>query len=242
MGKSIKILLADDDLNLGPILKAYLEQRGFHTQLVTDGAMAVKAFKEGEFDFCILDVMMPVQDGYEAAKNIRLLSSNVPIMFLSAKNQEADKVKGFECGADDYVTKPFSMEELILRISAILRRYINSSIEDDLFEIGNFVFDYNRQQLIFIDPETEKEDVIKLTSKESDLLNLLCFNMNSVVSRIEALQKIWHNDTYFNARSMDVYITKLRRHLAKDPNIDIINQHGVGFKLAYTKARKKGKS
>ncbi|MBP1630251.1 MAG: DNA-binding response regulator [Bacteroidetes bacterium] len=233
---TIKILLAEDDLNLGPILKAYLEQKGFPTKLATDGEMAVNMYRTDEFDFIILDVMMPVLDGYAAAKEIRKFNEKIPILFLSAKNQEADKIKGFEVGADDYITKPFSMEELLLRIQAITRRTHEERPEDNIFSIGQYyTFDYNKQLITFSGNDNFPYEEIKLTSKESELLRVFTLNSNQIVDRGIVLQKIWKNDTYFNARSMDVYITKLRKYLKKDPAVEIANQHGVGFKLCFPK-------
>ncbi len=228
MNKKNTILLAEDDQNLGGILKSYLEAKGFPTQLSVDGKEALETFKRGEFDFCVFDVMMPVMDGFTLAKEIRKIDKKIPILFLTAKSMQEDKLTGFEVGADDYLTKPFSMEELILRIKAILRRY-NEAAENkptnSIFEFGNFKFDYNRQLLINGKHEQ------KLTSKEAELLKLLCENINNVLDRSAALNKIWYDDSYFNARSMDVYITKLRKYLKEDPEVNLINVHGVGFKL-----------
>lgn len=182
---------------------------------------------------CILDVMMPVKDGFAAAIEIKKIKKNVPIIFLTAKNQEQDKLNGFALGADDYLTKPFSMDELLMRINVITRRTRVSSDDENIFEISNFLFDYNRQMMTYTNPQTGEKENLKLTSKEAELLRIFCLTPNQVVDRSTILQKIWRNDTYFNARSMDVYITKLRKYLRKDPNVDIVNQHGVGFKLAF---------
>ncbi len=228
MKKDLRILLAEDDKNLGNVLKAYLEAKGFITDLSTDGKAGLELFKRGEYDFCILDIMMPIMDGFTLAKEIRKLDTKVPFLFLTAKAMQEDKVQGFEVGADDYLTKPFSMEELLLRIKAILRRSQSeegAASEVSEFKFGGFVFDYNRQLL-----SARKGDQ-KLTSKEADLLKLLCQNMNNVLDRSVALNKIWYDDSYFNARSMDVYITKLRKYLKDDPKVELINVHGVGFKL-----------
>lgn len=233
---TIKILLAEDDLNLGPILKAYLEQKGYPTKLATDGEMAINMFRTDEFDFIILDVMMPVMDGYQAAREIRKLNDRIPIMFLTAKNQEQDKIRGFEVGADDYLTKPFSMDELLLRILAITRRTHEEKPEDNIFTFGKYYsFDYNKQLIIFSGNDEHPYQELKLTSKESELLRVFAMNSNQIVDRGLVLQKIWKNDTYFNARSMDVYITKLRKYLKLDPAVEIANQHGVGFKLVFPK-------
>ena len=223
-----KILLAEDDKNLGSVLKAYLEAKGYTTTLCMDGKEALETFKRNEFDFCILDIMMPIMDGFTLAKEIRKLDKHIPFLFLTAKSMQEDKVHGFELGADDYLTKPFSMEELLLRIKAIRRRIEENSKakpENNFFTFGKYKFDHNRQ-ILEVDGKQQK-----LTSKEADLLKLLCQNMNSVLDRSVALNKIWFDDSYFNARSMDVYITKLRKYLKDDPDVELINVHGVGFKL-----------
>jgi DNA-binding response OmpR family regulator len=223
-----KILLAEDDKNLGNVLKAYLEAKGFNTTLCIDGKEALETFKRHEFDFCILDIMMPVMDGFTLAKEIRKLDSHIPFLFLTAKSMQEDRIQGLEIGADDYLTKPFSMEELLLRIKAIRRRIEEGSKNkpsNNIFNFGEYIFDYNRQMLSIGSNQQ------KLTSKEADLLKLLCQNMNNVLDRSAALNKIWYDDSYFNARSMDVYITKLRKYLKEDPDVELINVHGVGFKL-----------
>ena len=225
---SIKVLLAEDDKNLGSVLTSYLEAKGFPTQLFENGEDAYRAFKKEKFDFCIIDVMMPVMDGFTLAGEIRLLDKSVPLLFLTAKAMQEDKLKGFELGADDYMTKPFSMEELLVRMKAILRRlHERKSMEAsrNIYQIGALTFDYNRQLL-----KLQALDQ-KLTSKESELLKLLCDHANEVLDRSIALKKIWLDDSYFNARSMDVYITKLRKYLKADPNVELINLHGIGFKL-----------
>ncbi len=226
MNTGIKILLAEDDPNLGTVLRAYLNQKGFITFLAVSGQMAIDLFRTEEIDLCILDIMMPIKDGCTVAKEIRGIDRRIPIIFLTAKSQPEDKIKGFEAGADDYITKPFSMEELLFRIQAVLRRTIDENKpENNIYHIGNYVFDFNRQ-ILEINGEERR-----VTSKESDLLRLFCQNLNSLVDRTSALHKIWKDDSYFNARSMDVYITKLRKYLKDDPNLEIVNVHGVGFKL-----------
>ncbi|MEI6173498.1 MAG: response regulator transcription factor [Bacteroidota bacterium] len=223
-----RLLLAEDDRNLGNILKNYLEAKGYATTLCLNGQEAVDAFSRKEFDFCILDIMMPVKDGFAAATEIRAANRKIPILFLTAKTLQEDKLKGFEIGADDYITKPFSMEELILRIQAILRRTdepAKTAAADNIFDIGIYTFDFNRQTLI----SRNKEQ--KLTSKEAGLLRLLCTHANEVLDRSTALNEIWNDDSYFNARSMDVYIVKLRKYLKEDPRVELLNVHGVGFKL-----------
>lgn len=226
MENQIKVLLAEDDKNLGTILKAYLDAKGLPTTLCSDGSEALEKFKRDDFNFCILDVMMPVMDGFTLAAEIRKMDKKVPMLFLTAKALQEDKLKGFELGADDYMTKPFSMEELLLRIKAIIRRSAEDTVKPTVFKVGRFTFDYNRQLLTLDNGEENK-----LTSKESELLRLLCENMNRVLDRSVALNKIWYDDSYFNARSMDVYITKLRKYFKPDPNVELMNVHGVGFKL-----------
>jgi DNA-binding response OmpR family regulator len=228
----INVLLAEDDKNLGSVLRSYLEAKGFPTTLCANGQEAFDQFKKGQFDFCIVDVMMPVKDGFTLAKEIREKDKKIPILFLTAKSMQEDKLKGFELGADDYLTKPFSMEELLMRMKAIIRRTTENKIMEanrSFYEIGSFTFDYNRQ--ILKKGETEQ----KLTSKESELLKMLCDNVNEVLDRSEALNKIWFDDSYFNARSMDVYVTKLRKYLKDDSSIELINVHGVGFKMVINK-------
>lgn len=226
--KKIKILLAEDDPNLGTILKAFLEAKGFPARLAVNGAEAYNMFLKESFDFCIFDVMMPEKDGFTLAKDVRKIDKKVPILFLTAKSMQEDIIEGLKIGADDYLTKPFSMDELLLRINAILRR---SNIEDasesqkTFFHIGNYTFDFSRQILSF------KGEDQKLTSKEAQLLKMLCDFTNDVLDRSLALKKIWLDDNYFNARSMDVYIAKLRKYLKKDANVELLNVHGKGFKL-----------
>jgi len=224
----MKIMLAEDDPNLGTILKAYLEAKGFGVKLFVNGDEALKAFLKEPFEFCILDVMMPIKDGFTLAKDIRRIDKNVPILFLTAKNMQEDVIEGFKVGADDYLTKPFSMEELLLRINAISRRAVPSKNQEShktFYHIGKYTFDFSRQIL-----SIEGED-LKLTSKESSLLKMLCDKMNDVLDRSLALKRIWLDDNYFNARSMDVYIAKLRKYLKKDPTVELLNVHGKGFKL-----------
>jgi len=231
MIKNLKILLAEDDPNLGMILKSYLEARGYLTELCDNGQKAINSFKKQSFDFCIIDVMMPIKDGFTVAKEIKAMNKKVPMMFLTAKSMQDDIIEGLKIGADDYMTKPFSMEELLLRMNAIMKRSVdnNEEFENNVFKVGHFTFDYNRQLLIHDKVEQ------KLTSKEADLLRLLFKNKNTILDRSEALLNVWGNDSYFNARSMDVYMTKLRKHLKSDTSIEIINIHGKGFKLFINK-------
>jgi two-component system, OmpR family, response regulator len=228
----IKVLLAEDDRNLGNILKNYLDAKGYVTTLCINGEEAIGSFGKNDFDFCILDIMMPVKDGFEVAREIRAKDRKVPILFLTAKSMQEDKLKGFEAGADDYITKPFSMEELLMRMQAILRRSDDSPKiipPENIFRIGQYTFDFNRQTLTIRNKEQ------KLTSKEAGLLQLLCTSANDVLDRSVALNKVWNDDSYFNARSMDVYIVKLRKYLREDPSVELINVHGIGFKLVMNK-------
>lgn len=227
MSKDVKILLAEDDNNLGNLLCDYLKAKGYHTVLAANGEEAFNLFIKGAYNLCLLDVMMPVKDGFTLAKEIRKVNENVPIIFLTAKSMKDDTLQGFSAGADDYITKPFSMEELLARINAVLRRSIgeNEKQDDTKFEIGKYHFDYQKRLLI----GGVKDQ--KLTSKENDLLRLLCINEGKVLERTHALKAIWEDDNYFNARSMDVYIAKLRKHLKEDENIEIMNVHGRGFRF-----------
>lgn len=223
----MKILLAEDDHNLGTLLHEYLEAKGYDVMLAKDGNEGLDLFLKHEFDFCILDVMMPKKDGFALAKEIKIKNAEIPLIFLTAKSMQDDTLKGFELGADDYITKPFSMEELLVRIKAILKRTKKMEIEvaSGQYKIGNYDFFPNQHEL-------QANGVIqKLTTKESDLLLLFSKNSNRVVSRSYALKLIWGDDSYFNARSMDVYITKLRKFLKSDSSIQIMNLHGEGFKL-----------
>jgi len=224
MMEKIRILLTEDDANLGSLLREYLIAKGFDVELQPDGEKGLLAFRRAHFDLCILDVMMPVKDGFSMAKEVRIMNTEVPIIFLTAKSMKEDVLEGFNSGADDYMTKPFSMEELIMRIEAILRRTTKSSSQE-LFTLGEVMFDSNKQHL------TKNDTTIKLTTKESELLKLLCQHGNQILERNYALKAIWKDDNYFNARSMDVYITKLRKHLQDVPGIQIINVHGKGYKL-----------
>jgi two-component system OmpR family response regulator len=221
-----RILLAEDDENLGSLLQEYLQAKNYEADWVTNGEKAFRHFEQFHYDLCLLDVMMPVKDGFTLAAEIRMLNSEIPIIFLTAKSMKEDVLEGFSLGADDYITKPFSMEELLFRIEAILRRTKGTRGGDaHIWEIGSFVFDFKKQSL------TGTGTVQKLTTKESELLKLLCNNINQVLERNFALKAIWIDDNYFNARSMDVYITKLRKYLKADPNVQIINVHGKGYKL-----------
>ena len=221
-------LLAEDDENLGALLSTYLNSKGFQTKWVKNGEEAISYYHSfnNAIDFIILDVMMPDKDGFSVAKEIRLTDKKTPILFLTAKSMKDDKLKGFEVGADDYLTKPFAMEELIARIHAIIRRTGDSSlVKDERLSIGSLDFDPNKSILY------TKEGEKKLTTKDNALLTLLVRNINEVLDRQATLRAIWGDDNYFNGRSMDVYIAKLRKLLSEDPNIEIMNIHGIGFKL-----------
>ena len=231
MEEKLNILLCEDDENLGMLLREYLQAKGYNAELCPDGEVGYKAFIKGKYDICIFDVMMPKKDGFTLAKEVRVVNAEVPIMFLTAKNLKDDVFEGFKIGADDYITKPFSMEELTLRMEAILRRIRGKkSREVTVFDIGKFNFDSKKQILAIGEKST------KLTTKESELLALLCAHQNEILQRDFALKSIWIDDNYFNARSMDVYITKLRKHLKDDPSVEIINIHGKGYKLIVPEA------
>ncbi len=222
----INLLLVEDDPNLGQILRDYLKLKNFNPTLCIDGEEGLAAFRNLEFDLCLLDIMMPKMDGFTLAREIRNINEEIPIIFLTAKSMKEDTIEGFKIGGDDYLTKPFSMEELILRINAVLKRTSKkSSQQKRSFEFGNSKLDADKQIL------TIGKQIIKLTNKETQLLKLLCQKKNEVLNRSAALKMIWHDDSYFNARSMDVYITKLRKYLKEDPTIAIQTIHGEGFKL-----------
>lgn len=227
MDEKIRVLLAEDDPNLGMLLREYLQAKNYDTDWAEDGEVAYRKFLDKPFDICLLDVMMPKKDGFTLAKEIREVNSDIPIIFLTAKSLKEDVLEGFKLGADDYMTKPFSMEELLLRIEAILRRssLLKSEDKQEVFKIGKLTFNAKKQILM------SDTDEVKLTTKESELLKLLCEHVNDVLERNYALKSIWADDNYFNARSMDVYITKLRKHLKMDPTVEIINVHGKGYKL-----------
>lgn len=224
----MNILIAEDDENLGIILSEYLSTKGYKTSLMRDGQAAFQEFKKNTYDFCILDVMMPVMDGFALAQKIRIENEYVPILFLTAKGMKEDKLKGFELGADDYLTKPFSMEELIMRIKAITKRASTSASkkeEKSEYVLGKFKFIPGLQKLVA--GKTEH----KLTFKENELLKIMCQHQNEIIERSIALKRVWGDDSYYNSRSMDVYLTKLRKYLKDDPSIDILSVHGKGFKM-----------
>jgi DNA-binding response OmpR family regulator len=226
MEDKLHILLCEDDENLGMLLREYLQAKGYSADLYPDGEAGYKAFLKNKYDLCVLDVMMPKKDGLTLAQDIRSVNDEIPVIFLTAKTLKEDVLEGFKIGADDYITKPFSMEELTFRMEAILRRvHGKKNKENPSYKIGRFVFDTQKQLLSIDDSST------KLTTKESELLALLCAHSNEILQREFALKTIWIDDNYFNARSMDVYITKLRKHLKDDDSIEIINIHGKGYKL-----------
>src|SRR4030042_4582522 len=225
--QKIKILLAEDDENLGMLLREYLIVKSYDADWFINGEKAYKSFVKNHYDLCILDVMMPVKDGFTLAKEIRMTNAEIPIIFLTAKSLKEDIIEGFKAGADDYICKPFSMEELLFRVEAVIRRTKKDAagIPQTEYKLGDYMFFPNTQLLKLGNIEH------KLTTKESDLLKLLCANKNRVLDRNFALKTIWIDDNYFNARSMDVYIAKLRKYLKNDARAQIINVHGKGFKL-----------
>jgi DNA-binding response OmpR family regulator len=228
----IQLLLAEDDANLGKLLTDYLEAKNYSTTWAKNGKEGFELFKKHNYDLCLLDVMMPLKDGFTLAREIRAQNKTVPIVFLTAKSMKEDAIEGFTAGADDFITKPFSMEELLLRLGAILRRTSNRASADEsikLFEVGAYRFDCENQVLKI----GKKEQ--NLTTKESELMRLLCVNRNDVLDRNYALNAIWKDDNYFNSRSMDVFVTRLRKYLKEDPKVEIINIHGKGFKLLVNK-------
>jgi DNA-binding response OmpR family regulator len=226
MEEKVNVFFCEDDENLGLLLREFLQAKGYSIDLFPDGEAGSKGFAKGVYDICVLDVMMPKKDGFALAQEIRATNPNVPIIFLTAKCMKDDILEGFRLGGDDYLAKPFSMEELMFRIEAILRRIKGKRAKSNpTYKLGNFLFDTQKQTLTF------GEEMTKLTTKESELLSLLCAHANEVLERNYALRVIWVEDNYFNARSMDVYITKLRKILRKDPSLEIINIHGKGYKL-----------
>jgi len=226
---NLKILIVEDDPNLGQILAEYLQIKGMKTTLCKDGEEGLETYLAHSFDLCILDIMMPKKDGFTLAQDIRSNDGKTPIIFLTAKSMKEDTIKGLKIGADDYMTKPFSMEELLLRIHAVMRRVGSNNdeeLEQPVWQVGKYKFDLNNQFL-----ESENGEVTKLTTKETALLKILVQNKNKTLQRSIALKNVWGDDSYFNARSMDVYITKLRKLLKGDDSLKILTVHGEGFKL-----------
>ena len=225
--KKYKILLCEDDTNLGMVLKNYLELTDYDVTLERDGRLGLAAFQREKFDICLLDVMMPNMDGFTLAESIRDVDPDMPLFFLSAKTMKEDIIQGYKLGADDYITKPFDSEVLLLKIKAILKRSeeenkINDNIE---FDLGNYHFNPRLREL------KVGTTVHVLSPKENELLKMLAEHKNDLLQRDKALKKIWGSDTYFNGRSMDVYIAKLRKYLKEDSQIEIVNIHGNGFRL-----------
>jgi len=222
-----RILLAEDDVNLGKVLTTYLTTKNYIVTLATNGEMAYEMFCSGHFDLCLVDVMMPLKDGFTLTKEIRKVDKQVPIIFLTAKNFQEDMIEGLSIGGDDYITKPFSMEVLLARIQALLRRttFTEGQNAQPVHQLGAVLFDPNKQTL------TINGEQKKITTREAELLSMLISRKNNILERGYALKKIWGDDSYYNARSMDVYITKLRKLFKDEPAVQIINVHGVGFKL-----------
>lgn len=228
-----KILLVEDDQNFGDVLRSYLEMHDYDVTLATDGEQGLEKYNDGTYDLCIFDVMMPKKDGFTLAKEIREKDEDMPIIFLTAKTMKEDVVKGFKIGADDYISKPFNSEELLYRIQAILKRsQAKADPREEIkeFSIGKYHFNFPLRILTF-DPDGPEEEENKLSPKEAQLLRMFAMYMNDILPRSEALTKIWGEDNYFTARSMDVFVTKLRKYLKKDNNIEIVNIHGNGFQL-----------
>lgn len=221
-----RILLAEDDPSLGFVMKDVLSSKGYDVTLCKDGTEGEQIFLSGDYHLCILDIMLPKMDGFALARSIRKKSSSIPIIFLSAKSMEEDKLQGFATGADDYITKPFSLEELLCRIEVFLRRsHSNHQSQDSVVVLGKYTFDFSK--LTLKNSAMEKT----LTQKEAEVLKLLYHNRERVLKREEILKHVWGDDDYFMGRSMDVFISKLRKYLKEDPSVQIVNYHGVGFKL-----------
>ncbi|MDZ7716368.1 MAG: response regulator transcription factor [Balneolaceae bacterium] len=222
---SEKLLIVEDDKNLGYILKEYLEMNGFNTDIAQNGDEGLSKMQQEDYDLCILDIMMPKKDGFTVAKELKNMKKNIPFVFLTAKTLKVDQLKGFNLGADDYIVKPVDEELLIARIRAILKRG-EEKTESRYYSIGKYKFIPNKREL------TYKDDTQILTSREADVLKLLCQNMEEVLTREDALNKIWGDSNDINRRIMDVYISKLRKYLSNDPNVEIKNIHGTGFILS----------
>ena len=223
-----RILLLEDDANLGQIVQEHLQMEGFAVTLCVDGEDGMKAFARERFDLCLVDIMMPRKDGFTFARELRERDQQTPLIFLTARSLKEDRIEGFKIGCDDYITKPFSVEELLLRIQAVLRRSASSQAAEPkpaIFAIGAFRFDSNRHILQHGTAEH------KLTPKESDLLRLLCLKMNQTLTREEALREVWGDENYFSGRSMDVFVSRLRKYLRDDKRVEIMGIHGKGFRL-----------
>lgn len=223
-----RILLLEDDANFGSILQEHLQMQGFDVVLCVNGEEGFACFLQNSFDICLVDVMMPKMDGFTFARNLRAYDNQMPLIFLTARSMKEDKIEGFRIGCDDYITKPFSIEELLLRIQAVLRRSTTNLAEESapaIFAIGNYTFDYNRRSLIL------GERYQKLTPREADLLRLLAVNINTTLAREKALRDVWGDESYFTGRSMDVFISRLRKYLKGDSRVEIVSIHGKGFRL-----------
>lgn len=227
-----RILLVEDEQNFGDVLRSYLEMHDFDITFAKDGVDGLEAFRKGNFDLCILDVMMPKKDGFTLAADIRNIDKEIPIIFLTAKNMKEDVLQGFKLGADDYISKPFNSEVLLARINAIMKRMSGRAVQEvedvKIFKIGKYSFNFPLRILTLEGDENFNE---KLSPKEAELLKMFALKINDVVTRADALTKIWGEDNYFTARSMDVFVTKLRKYLKEDSNLEIVNIHGNGFQL-----------
>ena len=228
MEKAARILLLEDDPNLGTIINEHLAMNGYQVVLKANGEDGLTAWHDSKFDLCLVDIMMPKLDGFSFARQVRTGDSDTPIIFLTAKSLKEDKIEGFKIGCDDYLTKPFSVEELLLRIQAVLRRTRGTAAKTDeqtIFPIGKYTFDCRRQIL------QHGRAQYKLTAKESDLLRLLCLHANETLDRDTALREVWQSDSYFSGRSMDVFVSKLRKYFKDDKRVEILTIHGKGFRL-----------
>ncbi len=230
--KRTRILLVEDDTNLGFLMVDFLESNGFDVKLYRDGESGLNGFKAGSFDFCIFDIMLPGIDGFSLAQRVRAENNSIPIVFLTARSMKQDKIKGFHIGIDDFITKPFDEDELLCRINAIINRYNISPeepVNSDQFSIGKYIFDYKNQNLKF------EDEVRRLTKKENEVLRMLCLSPDEIVKRDNILFAIWGNNDYFNGRSLDVFIAKLRKYLSNDPDLQINNIPKVGYSLEYNR-------
>lgn len=226
MGKQPRILLAEDDTIFGSVMKDYLSLNNYNVVLCKDGQEALESFTKNPFDLCILDVMMPIKDGFNLAKEVKQLNADVPIIFLTAKIMKEDMLKGYQIGADDYITKPFDSEILLWKIKAVLnRKYVQQSPESVICNIGQYTFNF-KERILFANGKTQN-----LSPKEAKLLLMLYENKNEVVLRHAILKNIWNDDNYFTTRSMDVFITRLRKYMKRDTSVKIENLHGTGYKL-----------
>lgn len=219
-----RILLLEDDPNLGMVIRDHLQLNGYEVVLCPDGVAGLEASWGGAFDLCLVDVMMPKKDGFTFARELRTRDSRTPLIFLTAKSLKEDKIEGFRIGCDDYLTKPFSVEELLLRIQAVLRRVAPMGVSSS-FRLGQYLFDAVSNTL------TRKGDSVRLTPREAEVLKMLCQHRNQILAREQLLKQLWGDDSYFNSRSLDVFISKLRKHLSGDPRIEILGLHGRGFRL-----------